>query len=75
MTGWHIEQWNFQNNKKTMKHSDHWIMTGWHIEQWNFQNNKKTMKHSDHWIMTDSRTFKDFQVLYEPCVLPGSTKC
>jgi hypothetical protein len=23
MTGWHGEQWDFQNNKKTMKHSDH----------------------------------------------------
>jgi hypothetical protein len=33
MTGWHGEQWDFQNNEKTMKHSDHWIMTGWHGEQ------------------------------------------
>jgi hypothetical protein len=30
MTGWHGEQWDFQNNEKTMEHSDHWIMTGWH---------------------------------------------
>jgi hypothetical protein len=28
MTGWHEEQWDFQNNEKTMEHSDHWIMTG-----------------------------------------------
>jgi hypothetical protein len=28
MTGWHGEQWDFQNNEKTMKHFDHWIMTG-----------------------------------------------
>jgi hypothetical protein len=21
-------QWDFQNNEKTMEHSDHWIMTG-----------------------------------------------
>jgi hypothetical protein len=33
MTGWHGEQWDFQNNEKTMEHSDHWIMTGWHGEQ------------------------------------------
>ena len=25
---WYGEQWDFQNNKKTMEHSDHWIMTG-----------------------------------------------
>jgi hypothetical protein len=30
VTGWHGEQWGFQNNEKTMKHSDHWTMTGWH---------------------------------------------
>jgi hypothetical protein len=24
-TGWHGEQWEFQNNEKTMEHSDHWI--------------------------------------------------
>ena len=24
----HGEQWDFQNNEKTMEHSDHWIMTG-----------------------------------------------
>jgi hypothetical protein len=52
MTGWHGEQWDFQNNEKTMQHSDHWIMTGWHGEQWDFQNNEKTMEHSDHWIRT-----------------------
>jgi hypothetical protein len=52
MTGWHGEQWDFQNNEKTMEHSDHWIMTGWHGEQWDFQNNEKTMEHSDHWIVT-----------------------
>jgi hypothetical protein len=23
MTGWHGEQWDFQNNEKTMGHSDH----------------------------------------------------
>ena len=51
-TGWHGEQWDFQNNEKTMEHSDHWIMTEWHGEQWDFQNNEKTMEHSDHWIMT-----------------------
>jgi hypothetical protein len=27
MTGWHGEQWDFQNNEKTMEHFDHWIMT------------------------------------------------
>ncbi|CAB3989261.1 transforming growth factor-beta receptor-associated 1-like [Paramuricea clavata] len=43
---------DFQNNEKTMEHSDRWIMTGWHGEQWDFQNNEKTMEHSDHWIMT-----------------------
>ncbi len=37
-----------QNNKKTMKHSDHCMMTGWHDEQWDFQNNEKTMEHSYH---------------------------
>ena len=52
MTGWHGEQWDFQNNEKTMEHSDHCIMTGWHGEQWDFQNNEKTMKYSDHCIMT-----------------------
>ena len=40
MTGWHGEQWDFQNNEK---HSDHWIMTGRNGEQWEFQNNEKTM--------------------------------
>ena len=49
---WHGEQWDFQNNEKTMEHSDHWIVTGWHGEQWDFQNNEKTMEHSDHWIVT-----------------------
>jgi hypothetical protein len=39
---------DFQNNEKTTKHSDHWVMTGWHGEQWDFQNNEKTMEHSDH---------------------------
>ena len=30
MTGRHGEQWDFQNNEKTMEHSDnHWILTGW----------------------------------------------
>jgi hypothetical protein len=43
---------DFQNNEKTTKHSDHWVMTGWHGEQWDFQNNETTMEHSDHWIMT-----------------------
>jgi hypothetical protein len=28
VTGWHEEQGDFQNNEKTMEHSDHWIMTG-----------------------------------------------
>ena len=28
MTGWHGEQWGFQNNDKRMEHSDHGIMTG-----------------------------------------------
>jgi hypothetical protein len=27
MTGWHGEQWDFQNNERTMEHSDHWIVT------------------------------------------------
>jgi hypothetical protein len=40
MTGWHGEQWDFQNNEKTMEQSDHWTMTGWHGEQWDFQNNE-----------------------------------
>jgi hypothetical protein len=22
-------KWDFENNEKTMEHSDHWIMTGW----------------------------------------------
>ena len=30
MTGWHGEQWDLQNNEKTMEHSDHWILTGWY---------------------------------------------
>ena len=51
VTGWHGEQWDFQNNENKMKHSGHWIVTGWHGEQWDFQNNEKTMKHSGHWIM------------------------
>jgi hypothetical protein len=25
VTGWHGEQWDFQNNEKTMEHSDHWM--------------------------------------------------
>jgi hypothetical protein len=25
MTGWHGEQWDFQNNEKIMEHSDHWM--------------------------------------------------
>jgi hypothetical protein len=44
VTGWYGEQWDFRNNEKTMKHSDHWIMTGWQEvqeEQWDFQNNEK----------------------------------
>ena len=36
------EQWDFQNNEKTMKHSGYWFVTGWHGEQWDFQNNEKT---------------------------------
>jgi hypothetical protein len=42
--GWHGEQWYFQNNEKTIKRSDHWIMTGWHGEQWDFQNKKRQWK-------------------------------
>ena len=41
MTGWHGEESDFQNNEKTMEHSDHRIMTGCHGEQWDFQNNEK----------------------------------
>ena len=26
MTGWHGEQWDFQNNEKTVGHSDHWMV-------------------------------------------------
>ena len=52
MTGWHGEQWDFQNNEKTMEHSDHWIMTEMHGELWDSQNNEKTMEHSNRWIMT-----------------------
>jgi hypothetical protein len=52
MTGWHGEQWDFQNSEKTMEHFDRWIMTGWHGEQWDFQNNEKTMEYSYHWIVT-----------------------
>jgi hypothetical protein len=26
ITGWHREQWDLQNNEKTMEHSNHWIM-------------------------------------------------
>ena len=47
MTGWHGEQWDFQTNKKTMEHSDHWIVIGWHGEQWDFQNIEKAMEYSD----------------------------
>ena len=50
MTGWHGEQWDFENNEKTMEHSDHWIMTGWHGEQWDFENNEKTMEYFNHWV-------------------------
>jgi hypothetical protein len=46
MTRWHGEQWDFQNNEKTMEQSDHWIKTEWHGEQWYLQNNE-TMRHSD----------------------------
>jgi hypothetical protein len=28
--GWHGKQWDFLNNKKTMEHSNHWIVTGWY---------------------------------------------
>jgi hypothetical protein len=31
MTGWHGEQWGFQNNEKTVEHSDNCIMTGWRM--------------------------------------------
>jgi hypothetical protein len=27
------DEQDFQNNEKTMEHSDRWIMTGWHGEQ------------------------------------------
>ena len=47
MTGWHGEQWGFENNEKTREHSYHWIVTGWHGEQWDFQDNEKSMEHSD----------------------------
>jgi hypothetical protein len=50
MTGWHGEQWDFQNYVKTMEHYHHWILTSHHGEQWDFQNNEKTMEHSDQWI-------------------------
>jgi hypothetical protein len=33
MTGWHGEQQDFQNNEKTMEHSDHWMVTVCHGEQ------------------------------------------
>jgi hypothetical protein len=33
MTEMHGEQWDFQNNEKTMEHSDHRIMTEMHGEQ------------------------------------------
>jgi hypothetical protein len=48
--GWHGEQWDFQNNEKTMEHSDHWIMTGWHGEQSIF----KTMKRQWNILITGS---------------------
>jgi hypothetical protein len=35
MTGWHGEQWYFQNNEKKMEHSHHWI-------------SKKALECSDH---------------------------
>jgi hypothetical protein len=38
----HGEQWDFQNNKKTMEYG----------EQLDFQNDEWTMVHSDHWIVT-----------------------
>jgi hypothetical protein len=42
VTGWHEEQWDFQNNEKTMEiNSDHQIVTGWHEEQWDFQTMKR----------------------------------
>jgi hypothetical protein len=40
MTGWHGEQWGFQNHEKRMEQSDHWIATGWHGEQRGSQNNE-----------------------------------
>jgi hypothetical protein len=59
------EQWDFQNNRKTMEQSHHWIMTGWHGEQWDFRNNEKTMERFDHWMsgswqdgMENSEIFK-----------------
>jgi hypothetical protein len=47
---WHGSQWHFQNNEKTMEHSDHWIQSadrivkGWQRKQWDLQNNEKTIQ-------------------------------
>ena len=27
LTGWHGEQWDYQNNEKTMEHSDHSVIS------------------------------------------------
>jgi hypothetical protein len=50
MTGWHGEQSDFQNNEKTMEHSDHWIMTA------GMDNNRifKTMKRQWNILITGS---------------------
>ncbi len=42
---------DFQNSKKTIEHSDHWIMTGWYGEQWDFQTMKRQWNILIHWIM------------------------
>jgi hypothetical protein len=59
VTGWYGEQWDSQNNEKTMEHSDHWIVTGWYGEQWDSQSNEKTMEHSDHWDLITMVMFND----------------
>jgi hypothetical protein len=42
MIGWRGEQWDFQNNEKTMELCDHWIMIhDWMVWRWYFQTMKR----------------------------------
>jgi hypothetical protein len=46
ITGWHREQWDIQNNKKAMEHSDHWIAIGWHYYEGPFPRTENVPKMS-----------------------------